>query len=130
MEEGNCFCELALCCFSVRTFHLYQSIHDVLREERVGAVVVVGVGVAAIDCEFSWIFSSPYALRLFDCSLRPPFPRCCPPAVELVPPPFSWRMTCGVMAEDLTPGCAVEQLLQAQSSASPLSHLLLPLKAA
>ena len=93
-------------------------------------VAEVEVEVAVIDCEFSWIFWSHCALCLFHYSVRLPCPRCCPPAAELVPLPFSWRMTCGVMAEDLTPGCVGEQLLQAQSSASPLSHLLLLLKAA
>lgn len=118
VEEGNCFCELVLCetkcSYSDRKFHFYQSFHDVLKVERVEAAVVVGVaGVAVIDCEFSWIFSNSCALCLFHCLLRPPCSRCCLPSDEQLPLPFSWRMTCGVMAEDLTPGCAVEQLLQA-----------------
>ena len=68
VDDGNCFCELALCeatcCYSVWTFHLCQSIHDVLREERVVVVVVVVAvaEVAVIDCEFSWIFLNSCAL--------------------------------------------------------------------
>ena len=135
MEEENCFCELvlceAMCCYSVRAFHSYQSFHDVLRVKRVGAVeVAVVAGEAVIDCEFSWIFSSSCALCQFHYAVHLPCSRCCLPATELFPLPFSWRMTCGVMAEDLTPDCAVAQLLQIQRSASPLSHLRLPLKAA
>lgn len=81
MEEGNCFCALvlckAMCGYSVRKFHLYQSIHDVLRVERVAVVVAV---VAVIDCESSWIFSSSCVLCLFHHSVHLPCSRCCPPA--------------------------------------------------